>query len=223
MPHPAHPEGPMELESYRYIAIEGPIGVGKTSLAARLATLFGAQAIFEQPTANPFLEAFYRDAPRHAFQTQTFFLLQRMAQLQAPLDPALLAERFVADFMLEKNVLFSQLTLAGDELQLYQELHARLRPQVRLPDLVIYLQAPPETLLERIAQRGIGMEEAISADYLQRLSERYSDFFYHYDEAPVLTVNTEHLDPAHSDADLQVLLQHIETMRGMRAFLNQGG
>ncbi|MBP0600328.1 deoxynucleoside kinase [Herbaspirillum sp. LeCh32-8] len=213
----------MELESYRYIAIEGPIGVGKTSLATRLATLFGAGAILEQPADNPFLEAFYRDAGRHAFQTQTFFLLQRIAQLQAPLDPALAAERFVADFMLEKNALFSQLTLAGDELQLYQALHAQLRPQVRLPDLVIYLQAPTPTLLARIAQRGIGMEEAISSDYLQQLSDSYSNFFYHYEETPVLTVNTEHLDPAHNDADLQVLLQHIEAMRGKRAFLNQGG
>lgn len=213
----------MELESYRYIAIEGPIGVGKTSLATRLATLLGAQALFEQPAANPFLEAFYRDAGRHAFQTQTCFLLQRIAQLQAPLDPAAAGQRFVADFMLEKNALFSQLTLAGDELQLYELLHARLRPQVRSPDLVIYLQAPPATLLSRIAQRGIGMEEAISSDYLQRLSDSYRNFFYHYEEAPVLTVNTEHLDPAHRDADLRVLLQHIEAMRGKRAFLNQGG
>lgn len=224
MPHPVRAwKSNMELESYRYIAIEGPIGVGKTSLATRLAALFGAQAILEQPADNPFLEAFYRDAGRHAFQTQTFFLLQRMAQLQAPLDPALLEQRFIADFMLEKNLLFSQLTLGGDELQLYLELHARLRPQVRLPDLVIHLQAPPQTLLARIAQRGIGMEEAISSDYLQRLSDGYGNFFYHYDEAPVLTVNTEHLDPAHSDGDLQVLLQHIEAMRGKRAFLNLGG
>lgn len=213
----------MELESYRYIAIEGPIGVGKTSLATRLATLFGAQPIFEQPADNPFLEAFYRDAGRHAFQTQAFFLLQRLAQLQAPLDPALAEQRFVADFMLEKNMLFSHLTLAGDELQLYEALHAQLRPQVRIPDLVISLQAPPELLLARIAQRGIGMEEAISSDYLERLSESYSHFFYHYEEAPVLTVNTEHLDPAHNDADLQVLLQHIQEMRGKRAFLNHGG
>lgn len=213
----------MELESYRYIAIEGPIGVGKTSLAARLAALLSAQPVLEQPAANPFLEAFYRDAGRHAFQTQTFFLLQRIAQLQAPLDPALAERRFVADFMLEKNILFAELTLAGDELPLYRHLHAQLRPQVRLPDLVIYLQAPPATLLTRIAQRGIGMEEAISSDYLQRLSDHYSHFFYHYEEAPVLTVNTEHLDPAHSDADLQTLLLHIETMRGKRAFLNQGG
>lgn len=213
----------MELESYRYIAIEGPIGAGKTSLAARLATLLAARGIFEQAAENPFLEAFYRDAARHAFQTQTFFLLQRLAQLQAPLEPTAMAERFVADFMLEKNLLFAQLTLGGDELQLYLDLHARLRPQLRVPDLVIHLQAPPDTLLERIAQRGIGMEEAISADYLGRLSDGYNDFFYHYDEAPVLTVNTEHLDPAHSDADLRVLLQHIESMRGKRAFLNQGG
>lgn len=213
----------MELESCRYIAIEGPIGVGKTSLAKRLATLFGAQAILEQPAANPFLEAFYRDGARHAFQVQVSFLLQRLQQLQAPLDPALATQAFVADFMLEKNMMFSQLTLAGDELQLYQQLHAQLCPPVRLPDLVLHLQAPPEVLLARIAGRGIGMEEAISSDYLRRLSDSYSNFFYHYEEAPVLTISTEHLDAAHHDADLQVLLQHIEAMRGKRAFLNLGG
>lgn len=212
----------MELESYRYIAIEGPIGVGKSSLAQRLATLFNAQLVLEQPAANPFLTHFYEDAPRYAFQTQTHFLLQRLEQLQAPLDPALIDERFIADFMLEKNELFAELTLPEAELLLYRQLHVRLRPQVRLPDLILHLQAPSEILLERIARRGIGMEEAISADYLQRLSEGYSQFFYNYEDAPVLTVNTEHLDPAHNDGDLQILLQHIEAMRGKRAFLNQG-
>jgi len=212
----------MELDSYRYIAIEGPIGVGKTSLAQRLSPLLGAHALLEQPEANPFLAEFYRDAPRFAFQTQTCFLLQRLQQLQAPLDENLLQQRFVADFMLEKNMLFSQLTLPEAELLLYQQLHAQLRAQVRVPDLVLYLQAPVEVLQERIAQRAIGMEEAISAEYLQRLSDGYSNFFYHYEEAPVLTINTEHMDPAHKDADLQTLLLHIEEMRGKRAFLNQG-
>lgn len=155
----------MELESYRYIAIDGPIGAGKTSLAMRLATLWGAQALLEQPEGNPFLADSYRDAARHAFQTQVFFLLQRMGQLQAP----------------------------------------------------------PEILQARIATRGIAMEEAISLDYLQRLSECYSHFFYHYQDAPVLTVNTEHLDPARNDADLAILLQHIQEMHGPRAFLNHGG
>lgn len=212
----------MELDSYRYIAIEGPIGVGKTSLAQRLSTLFGAHALLEQPEANPFLAEFYRDAPRFAFQTQTCFLLQRLQQLRAPLDEALLEQRFVADFMLEKNMLFSQLTLPESELLLYQQLHAQLGVQVRVPDLVLYLQAPVEVLQARIAQRAIDMEEAISAEYLQSLSDGYSNFFYHYEEAPVLTINTEHLDPAHQDADLQTLLLHIEAMRGKRAFLNQG-
>lgn len=213
----------MELESYRYIAIDGPIGAGKTSLAKRLASLWDAQVVLEQPEENPFLADFYRNAGQHAFQTQVFFLLQRMRQLQAPLDPALLEGRFVADFMLEKDMLFAGLTLAGEELALYETLYLQLRPQARLPDLVIHLQAAPEILQARIAERGVAMEEGISLDYLQRLSECYSQFFYHYEGAPVLTVNTEHLDPAHNDADLRTLLQHVEEMRGKRAFLNQGG
>ena len=213
----------MELESYRYIAIDGPIGAGKTSLAKRLASLWDAQVVLEQPEENPFLADFYRNAGQHAFQTQVFFLLQRIRQLQAPLDPALLEGRFVADFMLEKDMLFAGLTLAGEELALYETLYLQLRPQARLRDLVIHLQAAPEILQARIAERGVAMEEGISLDYLQRLSECYSQFFYHYEGAPVLTVNTEHLDPAHNDADLRTLLQHIEEMRGKRAFLNQGG
>ena len=179
--------------------------------------------MLEQPEGNPFLAEFYRDAARHAFQTQVFVLLQRMGQLQAPLDPAQLEGRFIADFMLEKNILFAQLTLAGDELALYDALYRQLQPKARVPDLVIHLQAPADVLQTRITTRGIAMEEAISLDYLQRLSECYSQFFYHYQDAPVLTVNTEHLDPAHSDADLAILLQHIQEMHGPRAFLNHGG
>jgi len=213
----------MELDSYRYIAIEGPIGVGKSSLAQRLAALLEARAILEQPADNPFLEGFYGDAGRFAFQTQTFFLLQRIGQLRAPLDPALIDQRFVADFMLEKSMLFSEQTLPEAELALYRQLHLQLGVQVRVPDLVIYLQAPTEVLQARVAERGIAMEQGIPPDYLARLSERYSNFFYHYEEAPVLTVNTERLDPARNDSDLKILLEHVEGMRGKRAFLNLGG
>lgn len=212
----------MDLTTCKYIAVEGPIGVGKTTLTKRLAATLGARPVLELPTENPFLEKFYRDAARYALPTQMHFLFQRMEQLQ-PLNRDERGEaRFVADFVLEKDALFAQLTLADEELKLYQQLYAHLRPQVRQPDLLIYLQASPSTLLQRIAQRGIAMEGAISADYLQRLCDSYSNFFYHYDGAPLLTVNTEHLNLAEGDSDFSTLLSHIAALRGKRAYLNQG-
>ncbi|ASU40414.1 deoxynucleoside kinase [Herbaspirillum sp. meg3] len=212
----------MDLESYKYIVVEGPIGVGKTTLTRKLAEHLGAQAVLEQPQENPFLEKFYRDAARYALQTQMFFLFQRIQQLQELAQSDLFHTRFVGDFLLEKDPLFARLTLADEELKLYEQLYQHMRPHAVQPDLVIYLQAPVDTLVERIKKRGIPMEASISPDYLQRLCDSYSRFFYNYDAAPLLIVNNEHMNMAEREEDFQQLLSHIVEMRGKRAFLNRG-
>ncbi|WP_034295368.1 deoxynucleoside kinase [Herbaspirillum sp. RV1423] len=212
----------MGLDRYKYIVIEGPIGVGKTTLARKLAQHLGAQTVLEQPQENPFLEKFYRDAGRYALQTQMFFLFQRIQQLQELAQPDLFRTRFVGDFLLEKDPLFARLTLGDEELKLYEQLYQHMRMHAVQPDMVIYLQAPLETLVERIKKRGIPMEASISPDYLQRLGNSYSRFFYNYDAAPLLIVNNEHMNMAERDEDFQLLLSHIANMRGKRAFLNRG-
>ncbi len=210
------------IERPRHIVIEGPIGVGKTSLALRLAERLKGATLLEQPEANPFLERFYRDSARYAFSTQVFFLFQRMRQLRELAGRDLFAETFVADFLLEKDALFASLTLADDELALYRELYGSLSVQAPVPDLVIYLDASPASLLSRIAQRGRPMEVSISEDYLEQLCEAYTRFFYQFDAAPLLTVNTEHLDCANDDEDFELLLDRIRQMRGRREFFNRG-
>lgn len=212
----------MSLDKYRYVVVEGPIGVGKTTLAKKLAENLQAQALLEQPQENPFLERFYRDATRYALPTQMFFLFQRINQLRDLAQTDLFDARLVSDFLLDKDPLFASLTLDDDELNLYQQLYAQLRPQGTVPDLVIYLQAQPETLIERIRKRGVSMESGLSEVYLYRLCESYSRFFYHYDASPLLIVNTEHLNPIERDDDFTLLLNHIGNMRGRREFFNLG-
>ena len=209
------------LEKIRYLVIEGPIGVGKTSLAERLAAHLRAELMLEAPDANPFLDRFYRDGARYAFQTQLFFLFQRINQLRELGQRDLFADLFVADFLLEKDALFASLTLSDDELNLYRQIYASLAPQAPAPDLVVYLDASPAVLLTRIAARGRPMEASISESYLGQLCEAYTRFFYRYDAAPLLTVNTEHLDLAHNDADFALLLARIEQMRGRRESFNR--
>lgn len=210
----------MSLDKYKYIVVEGPIGVGKTTLTRRLAEALHAQAMLELPQENPFLERFYRDAKRYALPTQMFFLFQRMNQLRDLAQTDLFDTRIVSDFLLDKDPLFARLTLGDDELHLYQQLYDHLKPQAAVPDLVIYLQAQPETLIERVKKRGVPMEAGISEMYLHRLCESYSRFFYHYDAAPLLIVNTEHLNPIDRDEDFDLLINHISTMRGKREFFN---
>ncbi|HJV74864.1 MAG TPA: deoxynucleoside kinase [Noviherbaspirillum sp.] len=212
----------MSLDKYRYIVVEGPIGVGKTSLTRKLAETLGAQTLLEQPEENPFLEKFYRDTARYALPTQMFFLFQRMNQLRDLAQTDLFDARIVSDFLLDKDPIFARLTLDDDELKLYQQLYNHLRPQAAVPDLVIYLQAQPETLIERVRKRGIAIEAGISELYLYRLGESYSRFFYHYDAAPLLTVNTERLNPVGRDEDFSLLINRIDTMRGKREFFNLG-
>jgi deoxyguanosine kinase len=212
--------GPNPFDRYRHIVVEGPIGAGKTTLSRRLAEVYDAQLVLEEPESNPFLERFYKDSTRYALPTQLFFLFQRVNQLRDLAQQDLFTRAVVGDFLIEKDPLFARLTLSDDELALYQQIFDNLRPQAPTPDLVIYLQAAPDTLVERVQTRGIGMEAAISEDYLRALSEAYSRFFYHFDAAPVLIVNTEHLNPARRDEDLALLTEHIMAMRGRREFLN---
>ena len=210
------------FERYRHIVIEGPIGVGKTSLANRLADQFGAQRLLEDAQANPFLQRFYRDGARYALPTQLFFLFQRVNQLRDLSQRELFTQAVIGDFLLDKDPLFARLTLADDELKLYRQIYDNLQPQSPVPDLVIYLQAPVELLVERIQNRGNPIEAPISNDYLRALSAAYSQFFHHYDASPLLIVNTEHFDPVGSDEDLAILLRHVQSMRGRREFFGRG-
>jgi deoxyadenosine/deoxycytidine kinase len=212
----------MNLETLRYIVVEGPIGAGKTSLTRKLAQAANAQLLLELPEENPFLQKFYRDSARYALPTQLFFLFQRVNQLRDLTQTDLFSAPIISDFLLDKDPLFASLTLADDELHLYRQLYDQLRPQAPQPDLVIYLQAQPETLVERVQKRGIAMESGISEDYLYRLCESYSRYFYHYEAAPLLIVNTENLNPIARDEDFLMLLERIRTMRGKREFFSIG-
>src|SRR5258706_6153851 len=206
---------------YRYIVIEGPIGVGKTSLAKRLGEKFNAGAMLEEPDANPFLPGFYRDPRRHALSTQLFFLFQRVNQVTELKQRDLFGKLTVSDFLLDKDPLFAKITLDDAEFQLYTKIYQHLKVQAPQPDLVIYLQAPVEMLMERIQRRGIKMERAISEDYLTKLADSYTQFFYRYDAAPLLIVNSANLNFVDRPKDLELLLEHIGQLRGPREFLNQ--
>jgi len=212
----------MELDRYRYIVVEGPIGVGKTSLVRRLANALSAQMLLELPQENPFLEKFYRDSARYALPAQMFFLFQRLGQLRELMQTDLFAAPIVSDFLLDKDPIFAALTLADDELNLYRQMYAHLRPQAPIPDLLIYLQAEPQVLIDRVKKRGIAMESNISENYLYRLCESYSRYFYHYDAAPLLIVNAETLNPIEREQDFQLLLNRIKNMRGKREFFKLG-
>ena len=209
-------------EKYRYIVVEGPIGAGKTSLARMLAEQSGSTPLLEDPGSNPFLPGFYEDNARYALPTQLFFLFQRINQVRELNQSDLFRRATVADFMLDKDPLFARLTLNDDELNLYQQIYAQMKPQAAVPDLVIYLQASTERLIERVRRRAVSYENGISEDYLLRLAESYARFFYQYDAAPVLIVNSEHLNFVDTPADFELLLQRIAAMRGAREFFSLG-
>jgi deoxyguanosine kinase len=210
------------LGRYRHIVVEGPIGAGKTSLARRLATRMDAELVLEKADENPFLPRFYEDRRRYALPVQLFFLVSRVEQARRLGQGELFTPATVADFMLDKDLLFARLTLDEAEFRLYRQLYDGLKPQAASPDLVIYLQANPATLAERVKKRGRHYERQLGEPYLKDLTEAYSEFFYHYDSAPLLTVNSEHLNFADREADFDLLVQRIQDMRGAREFFNMG-
>jgi deoxyguanosine kinase len=205
----------------RYIVVEGPIGCGKTSLAHRLAERMNANLLLEDAKANPFLGQFYRDMRRYALSTQLFFLFQRVQQLEALKQPDLFAKPTVADFTLAKDPLFARMTLDDAEYQLYNRIYEHVRPQAPVPDLVIYLQASVNTLVGRVKKRGNPIEGGMDEDYLRRLSEAYTRYFYDYSDSPLLIVNSERLNFADSAEHLDLLVERINAMRGGREFFNR--
>ena len=207
---------------HRYIAIEGPIGAGKTTLARRLAERLDAEAVLEQPGENPFLARFYDDMARYALPTQLFFLFQRVRQLEPLAQADLFGRPVIADFLIDKDPLFARATLSADELVLYQKIYDAVRPQSPTPDLVIYLQARPATLIERVRRRAAGYERGVSEDYLALLAESYARFFHHYSDAPLLIVNSENLNFVARDADFNLLVQRLLGMKSPREFFSVG-
>ncbi len=205
---------------HRFIVVEGPIGVGKTSLARRIADSFGCELLLEGAEENPFLERFYQDPRNAALPTQLYFLMQRFRQMQELRQAGLFNPVRVADFLMEKDRLFAEATLDDEELMLYEQIHAHIAAEVPAPDLVIYLQAPVEVLMRRISQRGRSYERRIDTAYLQRLSEAYTRLFHNYAAAPVLIVNAAEIDLVNSEQDYQQLLAQVCEIRSGRHYFN---
>ncbi len=211
------------MDRFRYLVVEGPIGAGKTSLAKRLGARLAADVLLEQPGDNPFIARFYQDMARYALPTQLFFLFQRARMIEPLRQPDMFSRPTVADFLLDKDLLFARVTLSGDEFSLYQKIYDALRPQAPAPDLVIYLQAQPAVLAERVKRRAAAFERAgISEEYLAMLAESYARFFHHYAAAPVLTVNSENLNFVEREADFELLVSRVRGMKSRREFFNLG-
>lgn len=210
----------MRTLPHRYIVVEGPIGVGKTHLVKRLADSFSGTTILEQPEQNPFLEKFYIHPKQSALPTQLSFLMQRVKLSKDLQQEDLFSDLQVADFMVEKDRIFAQITLDDDELALYNMVYDNLTLDHRTPDLVIYLQAPMSVLKSRVSQRGIGYEQRIEDAYLKRLVDSYADFFHYYESSPLLIVNAEQIDLVNSEADYQNLLTQISAIQSGRQYYN---
>jgi deoxyguanosine kinase len=210
----------MSGESHQFIVVEGPIGVGKTSLARRLGASLSADVVLEQAAENPFLERFYRNPRTAAFPTQLYFLFQRAQQIASLKQQDLFSPVRVADYLLEKDRLFARVTLDEEEFSLYEQVSAKLAIEAPKPDLVIYLQAPVDVLLERIAKRGIGYEQHIGREYLVRLNEAYARFFHEYEAAPLLIVNASAIDPVNNHSDFEELAAAAKRMKRGRLYYN---
>lgn len=202
------------------IAIEGPIGVGKTTLARRLAETFNYQVLLEKADDNPFLERFYQNQKNAALATQLFFLFQRAQQLQDHRQGDIFSPVQVTDFLIDKDRLFAKLTLDEDEFQLYQKVYEQLTIDAPKPDLVIYLQAPVDVLTSRIQNRGVEFEQKISPEYLHAINAAYSEFFLYYDDAPLLIVNAEELDTVNRPDDYAQLVDYLLNIRSGRHYFN---
>ena len=209
---------PQELPSY--IAIEGPIGVGKTSLAKRIAEEFGYDTLFEPTAEHVLLDRFYRDQTRHAFSTQLFFLMHRAEQVTRIESQGWIETRLVADFILEKDRLFAEVTLDAEEFSLYDQVSKMIALTWRPPDLVIYLQAPPRVLFDRVRQRGIRAELNCNLQYLTRISQVYTRFFQRFESSPLLVVDASECNFASVDSHFQALIECIHSMRGRRHYFS---
>jgi len=203
-----------------FIVVEGPIGVGKTSLARRLADTFGTELLLEGAEANPFLERFYANPRQAALPTQLFFLFQRARQIQEMRQGDIFQTVRIADFLIDKDHLFARLTLDDDELRLYEQVYNQLTLDAPRPDLVIYLQAPAEVLMDRIMRRGVRYEQMITFEYLQRVVDAYARFFHFYNTAPLLIVNASEIDPINNDQDFSALLKRVREINSGRHYFN---
>jgi len=204
----------------RFIAVEGPIGVGKTSLSKRLAETFNYELLLERADENPFLDRFYRNPRQHALSTQLFFLFQRTQQIQDMRQNDMFEPVRVADFLIDKDQLFAELNLDADEYELYSNVYRHLTIDAPKPDLVIYLQAPTEVLLDRIQKRGVDAEQLIELEYLEDLNQAYTEFFHYYDRTSLLIVNTSDIDLVNNETDYQQLVDYILTLPSGTNYFN---
>jgi deoxyadenosine/deoxycytidine kinase len=203
-----------------FLVVEGPIGVGKTSLVNRLSLHFGAETLLEGAEENPFLQRFYDNPREAAFPAQLYFLFQRSRQMNELCQGDMFRQRLIADFMLEKDRLFARINLDTEELQLYEQVYEKMTLEAPAPDLVVYLQAPVDVLMARIRKRARPQERMMERSYLQRLCDAYTEFFYFYDRSPLLIINAAEINPLENEADFQLLVEHICAEAPERRYLN---
>lgn len=206
----------------RFLVVEGPIGVGKTSLVNRLSKTFNAETLLERAEENPFLESFYRDRRSTAFQTQLFFLFQRSRQMAGLQQHDMFMQSMISDFMLDKDRLFAELNLDHNEMELYDQIYHKMSMEAPTPDLVVYLQAPVEVLMQRVHKRSRRAERDMDPGYLQKLLDVYNGYFSQYRRSPLLIINAAHINPLESEKDYQLLVEKICTIKAGRHFFNPG-